>query len=230
MFKKMFSGGSHFAKQVVEYSRLDHVQRITIIAIRLFLVAAILWMITHNNAGPAMLVIILLINTYIPHFLFERAYKVALPVEFHFAIIIFLFSSIFVGTVLELYWYWPWWDKFVHALSGVIFGFLGYFILYTLYEQQKLKMSLKLIAMFVFCFSLASGAVWEIAEFVSDKLWDSGAQRNGNDDTMLDLIWDAVGALVVTVAGYRYLKNGRGYMHRFVKNFKQHNPQLFPKQ
>lgn len=217
-----------FGKHIVPYSINDHIQRFLIIAIRLFLVGAIAYMATHGAAGPAGLVAVLLITTYVPHLLFERGYGVVLPIEFHFVIIAFLFSCIFLGAVSQVYWHVPWWDKAMHGVSGVMFGFLGFLIFYTLREQNKLNMSLKLVAMFAFCFSLAGGAMWELAEFGSDHFWGSGAQRNGNADTMNDLLYDAIGALVIAVAGYRYLKRGRGVLRRFVENFKHLNPQLFP--
>lgn len=219
--------GRKFGKHVVPYSVNDHIQRFLIIAIRIFLVGAIIFMFANGAAGPAALVTVLLITTYVPHLLFERGYGVILPIEFHFVVIAFLFSCIFVGTVSQVYWHIPWWDKAMHGVSGVVFGFLGFLILYTLREQNKLSMSLKLMAMFAFCFSLAGGAVWELAEFGSDHFLGSGAQRNGNPDTMNDLLYDAIGALLIAIAGYRYLKRGRGVLHRFVKSFKHLNPHLF---
>jgi len=41
---------------------------------------------------------------------------------------------------------------------------------------------------------VAVGALWEVGEWAFDKLW--GGIIRGDDDTMLDLITDAVGALV----------------------------------
>lgn len=226
MLRDMFSRKSSFAKQSISYSKLDHVQRTLIIVIRLFLFAAFVVMLATGAPGKAFLVAILLVATYVPHFLFERGYKVALPVEFHFVAIIFLFSCIYAGTISHLYAFWPWWDDAMHGVSGIVFGFLGFMVLYTLHEQKKIKMSLKLLALFAFCFGVASGAIWEIAEYFSDTFLGTNAQH-ANQDTMDDIVLDALGALVVSIAGYRYLKNGKGYLHRLLSNFKYHNPQLF---
>lgn len=228
MLKKMFAGKSQFGKHRIAYSVPDKIMRFSLVAMRLFLVAATIWMATHGAPGAALIVVLLIIS-YVPHYLFERGYGVVLPIEFHFTIAMFLFACIYLGTVLELYWHIPWLDKAMHGVSGALFGFFGFLILYTLQEQGKLKMSFKLMAMFAFCFSLAGGAMWEISEFASDYFWGSGAQRNGNGDTMNDLLYDAVGALVIAVAGYRYLKHGRGMLHRLIVNFRQLNPHLFGK-
>lgn len=226
MLRDVLASKNGFAKRLVNYSKMDYIQRSLIIAIRLFLLGAMIWLLATGRPGSAFLIIVLLAATYVPHFLFERKYGVALPVEFHFASIIFLFSTIFLGTISRVYHVLPWWDKAMHAASGVVFGFLGFLILYTLYQQKRLKMSLKLLALLAFCFSLAAGAVWEIAEFFSDNFLGSNAQH-ANEDTMNDIILDAAGALAVSVLGYRYLKNGKGYLRRLVKKFEHYNPHLF---
>jgi hypothetical protein len=226
MLREIFSNKKGIAKHIVAYSRMDHIQRALIIAIRLFLVGAMVWMLATNRVGSAFLVVVLLITTYVPHLFFERGYGVKLPVEFHFVSVIFLFSCIFLGTISRVYSYWPWWDKAMHLASGIVFGFLGFLILYTLYEQNRLKASLKIMALLAFCFSLASGAIWEMSEYFSDNFLGSNAQHT-NEDTMNDIVFDMLGALIVSVAGYRYLKNGKGYLHRFINNFRHYNPHLF---
>lgn len=215
-----------FRRKVVTFN--DHIQRFLITSIRLFLVGAAVWMFINNHPGQALIILVLLLTTYIAHLFFERRLGLMLPIEFHCVITVFLFSCIYIGTISGAYWYVPWWDNAMHAISGVVFGFLGFLVLYTAYEQKRLQMSLKIMAMFAFCFSMACGAVWEIAEFSSDSLLGSIAQRN-NTDTMEDLLYDALGALLIAIAGYRYIKFGRGYLHRFVQNFRHHNPHLFAK-
>lgn len=62
-------------------------------------------------------------------------------------------------------------------------------------------------------FALGVGALWEIFEFTMDSLFGMNMQKpmlgdpSGLTDTMWDLIVDATGALVISVLGWRYLKN-----------------------
>jgi uncharacterized membrane protein YjdF len=69
-------------------------------------------------------------------------------------------------------------------------------------------------ALFSFCFALALGAIWEIYEFIVDFLFDLNMQRyalenrtplvgrNALNDTMKDIIVDALGALIINIIGY----------------------------
>ena len=75
------------------------------------------------------------------------------------------------------------------------------------------------IAVFAFSFALALGAVWEIYEFTMDSVFGTNMQKymldNGTaligqaalQDTMKDIIVDAIGALVMSTIGYISLKN-----------------------
>jgi hypothetical protein len=53
---------------------------------------------------------------------------------------------------------------------------------------------------------LSIGALWEIFEFLMDSLFGLNMQKSGLIDTMWDLIVDALGALVISILGYLYLK------------------------
>ena len=77
-----------------------------------------------------------------------------------------------------------------------------------------MKLSPLFVALFAFCFALATGAVWEIYEYACDALMglnmqkyatEQGAQLVGRAalrDTMKDIIFDALAALLVAAAGY----------------------------
>ena len=75
---------------------------------------------------------------------------------------------------------------------------------------------------------MASGAVWEIFEFGMDQIFGLNMQKSGLQDTMFDLIVDALGGLFVSVLVYKYLKNGeRSIVTEFVRKFEADNPRLF---
>lgn len=176
----------------------------------------------------AVLSVLIIFTTFIPHILFERRYGFGLPVEFHLIITLFLFGSIFIGTAIDAYQNIWWWDIAMHSVSGIVIGFMGFIILYTLYMQKRLDMSFKLMMLFAFCLSLAAGALWEVGEFSSDSLFGTSAQRGGNLDSMRDLIADAAGALIVAFAGYFYMrKPGTGPLTRWIAGFAKLNPHLY---
>ncbi|HBD64559.1 MAG TPA: hypothetical protein DC038_09010 [Clostridiales bacterium] len=83
-------------------------------------------------------------------------------------------------------------------------------------EVLETHLSPFFVALFAFCFALASGAVWEIYEFLADCVLGTNMQKfmlgDGTvlvgqaalRDTMTDLIVDALSSLTVTVIGYYY--------------------------
>ncbi|SIQ41109.1 hypothetical protein SAMN05878482_1011152 [Peribacillus simplex] len=118
--------------------------------------------------------------------------------------LIFLFGSQFLGSILG--WYGlGWWDTLLHLLSGSLLAFTGI----ALYERLVYRNAGKEISpWFVFLFTLSfaalGGVIWEIYEFSSDQLFGMTLQGGGNKDTMIDLIADTIGGLIIAVwAGVR---------------------------
>jgi len=162
--------------------------------------------------------------------LFEKRYKIDIPVEFEIIIVIFLYASIFLGEVHGYYTKFWWWDIILHTGSGFVLGFLGFIILYIFYKGNKIKADPLTIVIFSFCFAVAIGAVWEIFEFAMDQIFILNMQKSGLNDTMWDLIVDSIGALFASFLGYIYLKKGEVFLFKkVVKNFEKQNPRLFKK-
>ncbi len=141
----------------------------------------------------------------IPSFLRQR-YRLYLPFAIDFGMVLFIFLSLFLGGIDDLYGFIPIWDKFVHFQSGLLLSGTGYVVIYLLSESEQtpIELSPGFIALFAVVFSLAIGAVWEIAEFTGDYLFHSHWQA-GNADTMWDLVADLGGAVVFSVTGYFWM-------------------------
>ncbi|MBU1164440.1 hypothetical protein KKA15_02670 [Patescibacteria group bacterium] len=153
------------------------------------------------------LTIITFILTFLPSILSKRL-KHQYPSEFEILIVFFIYTSIFFGGVLDFYLKFWWWDLFLHTLSGVIIGVIGFSLVYSLNKEYKpLKLSAGFVAMFAFSFAIALGALWEIFEFSMDQFFGVNMQKRGLVDTMWDLIVDSLGGGFVSMMGYFYLKN-----------------------
>lgn len=152
--------------------------------------------------GAGMCVLTLIFMT-IP-FRLEAKYNLKIPRSFLTVLIIFLYASVFLGTGNRFYEVFWWWDKMLHGSSGYIFAHMGFLILMFLDPRQKQDTlpSRILAALFAFSFSLASGGVWEIYEFSMDHAFGTLYQGIGIDDTMWDVILDALGALVFALVLY----------------------------
>jgi hypothetical protein len=93
-----------------------------------------------------------------------------------------------LGEGMGLFARLPWWDHVAHAAGGAMA-----FALARAWAAPRIRT--RRLALSVLCalVALAVGAVWEIGEFASDS-WLGTATQAGNSDTMLDLVFDGVGA------------------------------------
>ena len=116
-------------------------------------------------------------------------------------------------------------------------GIIGFLLVYVLNETERINLNMRpgFVAFFAFLFAVGTGAIWETFEFSMDSLFDTNMQKamlgdaSGLTDTMWDLIVDTVGALVISVLGYGYLKTTQthAFLARWIRKFIKSNPRLF---
>jgi len=207
---------------------IDKIQTTVIIFLRLSILLAIVGAVWNEMWALVFSSSLIFILTFLPY-LFEKKYRINLPIEFEFVIILFLYASLFLGEIHAYYTKFWWWDILLHVSSGVAIGFAGFLILYTLYSHGKINANPIWIAVFAFCFGVAIGAVWEIFEFGMDQLFNLTMQKSGLVDTMWDLIVDAVGALFTSFIGYFYIKGKKiPLFTRLLNKFSEENPKYYP--
>jgi uncharacterized membrane protein YjdF len=161
---------------------------------------------------------------------------VDIPSELQIVAIIFVFATLFLGEVRNYYERFWWWDMVLHGTSGLLLGLFGFMCVYMLNEDRHVDLHMRpaFVALFAFFFAVGMGALWEIFEFGMDEYFGMNMQpatpgdSSGLTDTMHDLIVDTVGALLVSLGGWRYLARPRAsrvddWAHRFIAR----NPQLF---
>ncbi|MEZ4103827.1 MAG: hypothetical protein R3B60_00915 [Candidatus Paceibacterota bacterium] len=149
----------------------------------------------------------ILLLMLLPPFL-KQQYRFYLPFEIDFAIVVFIFLSLFLGSLHNFYERFYWWDVGLHIQSGILLGAVGFVLVYILNARKsdKLTMSPGFIAFFAICFSLAISVVWEIYEYMVDTLFGYNMQETGLPDTMWDFIFNGAGALVVALLGFSWMK------------------------
>lgn len=137
----------------------------------------------------------------------------------------FAFSALILGDVVNFYGRFPWWDDLLHGISGVMLGIVGYGLInvFNRIQGNAVKYSPLFVSVWVVCFALALGALWEIMEFITDGLFGLNSQQflvgtgtfdttvplEGHEalrDTMQDLMLDLFGSLVIAVVGYFDMK------------------------
>ena len=155
-------------------------------------------------------------------------FNVTIPAEFELLAVLFIFSSLFLGEVHSYYVRFWWWDVLLHLGSGMLFGILGFLLVYSINQRQLGDSGLRpaFVALFAFAFAVALGALWEIFEFAMDQLFGLNMQKSGLVDTMWDLIVDAAGAIIMSLLGYGYLRTTEvdSFLERWIEKYLDANP------
>jgi len=190
--------------------------KIIVNVLRLTLVFAIIASIFYGSWYNLFVSLFTIVLTFLPTWV-EKKYKIDIPLDFELATILFIYASLFLGVIGKFYELFWWWDILLHAASAVAFACIGFVVLFILFITKKLTNHPVWVAIFSFCFSLSIGALWEIFEFTADQLVGTNMQKSGLVDTMGDLISDAAGAAIASLAGYFYIKGGqKSYLGRLI--------------
>lgn len=185
----------------------------------------------------AFLVFMILSVALLP-FILKNNFKVIIPAEFHMMAVIFVFAALFLGEIREFYQRIWWWDVALHTVAGLLMGILGFLLIYVLNESKRVEMYMTpgFMAFFAFVFAVATGTIWEIFEFGMDQMFGFNMQKemwgdpSGLTDTMWDVIVNAMGALIVSVNGWLYLRQNKTFIiQEWIHNFIEKNPGLFSK-
>ncbi len=170
-----------------------------------------------------------LVLSLLPPLLAAR-WSLTLPVPFLFATTLFFFGSIFLGEALGFYERLWWWDLALHGSSAIGFGLTGFLFMFMLFEGDKFAAPPSAIAFITFCVAMTMGAIWEVFEFFMDQTFGLNMQKSGLNDTMGDLIVNALGGLVASLTGYGYLvRHDQGILGRWIAEFVDLNRRLYRK-
>lgn len=154
--------------------------------------------------------------------------EIHVPPSFIAGLTIFIGGTLFLGEVLSFYERFWWWDIAMHTSSAVGFGLIGFVLVFMMFQGDRFAAPPFAVAVFAFCFAIAIGTFWEIFEFGMDQIFGFNMQKSGLNDTMGDLIVNAVGALIGAGIGFFYLKGqARGGLATVIEEFVQRNPRFF---
>mgnify|MGYP003980614497 CR=1 FL=1 len=180
-----------------------------------------------TNWPVAFTAVMALAASFLPALL-ERNLRLQLPIEFELIIVFFVFATLFLGEGRSFYARFGWWDNALHTGSGVVMGFVGFLVLYTLQQHERLQMKPMLLCTFSFAFALAAATLWEIFEFTMDSTFGFTMQKSGLDDTMADLIVGGAGAMFAVGTGYLFLVRRHaplGWFEYMLERYCDENPE-----
>lgn len=177
----------------------------------------------------ALMALVLLVLTFLPLVL-EKAFKVDIPSIMEIIFLVFSVLSFLLGEIGDFYIKFKWWDSMLHAMSGVLLGCVGFVLLNFFNKNDNFKsfhLGPGFAALFVLCFTITCGTLWEVIEFIADTINGTNMQRFQDNitgegfigraalfDTMKDLILDSIGGVFIAIIGYLDIKFDRGLVNK----------------
>jgi hypothetical protein len=204
------------------------------LAIQSLLLLGLILFVMHRDWENVFLTITVIGLTVLPAFVL-RKYRVYLPPDFQLIATAFVFLSLFLGSAGDLYYRFWWWDIVLHTSSGFLLGIIGFIVLYLLNQTDRLPREMRpgFRCFFGLTFAVSLGVLWEIFEFAVDQIApqiNMQSTETGVADTMHDLIVNTVGAIIVALMGWAYLRTGRySFLSDSIRRFIRKNPHLFRK-
>jgi len=163
------------------------------------------------NAGVGFVV------TYIPALL-ERDYDIQLDpglvLWITLAVFFHGFGSVGLpGAEAHPYRSIWWWDHLTHTFSASIVAGAGYVTVRAIDEHTTaVSFPSRFVLLFILLFTVAFGVLWEVLEFAIALVAEAtGApsvlSQYGIGDTMIDLLFDTLGGIVVGLWGTAHLSD-----------------------
>ncbi|MFB6090419.1 MAG: hypothetical protein ABEJ97_05110 [Halobellus sp.] len=146
--------------------------------------------------------------TYLPALL-RRDWDLRLSPELTFVVTL----SVLLHTLgmVGLYESVGWYDHLTHTFSAMLVAAVGYAATRAVdLHSEAVAFPPRFLSLFILLFTLALGVFWEVIEFVGRMTAETlGAEavlvQYGLEDTILDLVFDSVGALLVALFGTEQL-------------------------
>lgn len=190
------------------------------------------WQLAQGKSGSLLLILETgagLILVLLPAML-SKWLRFYLPSFLYFFFLAFIYCAIYLGDAYHFY-YIPYWDKFLHLISGALLFGLAWAILGCFKFKEELPAGF--LCLYGVAFAVFCGVLWECYEFTCDGLFAMNLQRymsagralSGRAalmDTMGDLIADLAGSLIFSLGSYLRLKQDPAWLESFF--FKKYNP------
>lgn len=173
-------------------------------------------------------------------FLFSYVKPLFKKLKMEISDLLYLLASISVlltlglGLIFAFYQTVPGYDSFAHFLNGGLLVLVGIMVLSLLVKRETLKnLSPLFIVLFAFMFASTLGIIWELIEYGVDGIFKSNMQRFAEiniidgvvhigdnlvgraalKDTMIDIILNTLGSLIISILIYFDLKREHPFIN-----------------
>ncbi|WP_129112701.1 hypothetical protein [Halegenticoccus tardaugens] len=194
-------------------------QRLLVVAMQAAIVAIFVAGAAAGNASVALNAALALAVTFLPALL-ARDWDLRLGV----GTTLWITTAVLLHALgmLGLYVVVPWWDNLTHTLSAVVVAAVGYATARAFDRySDAVAFPPRFVFVYVLLFTMAFGVLWEVLEFATRLLTDAlGMEavliQYGLRDTILDLVFDLVGAVLVALFGTRRLSAAVESIHAWL--------------
>ena len=122
-------------------------------------------------------------------------------------------TAVFLHTLgsAGLYGQIPRWDNLTHAMSATLIAGAGYTVARAIdLHSDDIHIPRQFLFVYIFVVVLSFGVLWELFEFGLDVVADATGltmplAQKGLDDTVRDLMFNSLGALLIAVFGQVHL-------------------------
>jgi hypothetical protein len=193
-------------------------------AMQVVLVGLVFIGLDRGNVGIVANSAIALGVTYLPATL-ERDYHIPMDA----GLTLWITTAVFLhalgtvglpGSQFSFYQTVWWWDHLTHALSASVVAAAGYATVRAIdLHTEQVYLPSQFTFVFILLFVVAFGVLWEVLEFAVGGLaavfgGDAVLTQYGLEDTLLDLVFDIVGGVLVAIWGTAYLGDVVGALVR----------------
>lgn len=126
---------------------------------------------------------------------------------------VWITTAVFLHTLgsAGLYGLIYWWDNLTHAMSASLVAAVGYTAARAVdLHSDDIHVPRRFVFVYIFVVVLSFGVIWELFEFGLDIIADETGitmplAQHGLDDTVRDLMFNSLGALLVALFGQVHL-------------------------
>jgi uncharacterized membrane protein YjdF len=187
-----------------------------VVSIIIGLVVGVNQVIHGFPTGEIIISFSLIIIVLMPNILRRFNFRITPSIEFIYLLFIFVAQTL--GSVLNFYQAFYFYDKAVHFLSGVLDSFVAIFILVRFHKYNEKSLAFNCV-MIIFTVMAIAG-FWEIFEYTGNLLFGGDPQKvvaTGVNDTMTDIIVALLGSVLVCIAYlYEQENNKKMLIERFI--------------
>lgn len=110
-----------------------------------------------------------------------------------------------LGDVAHWYSQFEWYDQVGHFNGGAMTTLVFFFVFYRMVQADKIRIGPKLLGFMAFCGGTLLGVLYELEEYIED-IFTGGNRLGTGVDTANDMLWNAIGGLIVVFIAVKLIK------------------------